>query len=68
MYGKVALGPASVGVQLKIRDLNAREMAAILPLAVFVLWVGFYPKPFLNIIDASVKHLLTQVQSKESGP
>ncbi|MBB3132484.1 NADH-quinone oxidoreductase subunit M [Rhizobium pisi] len=68
MYGKVALGPANVGVQLKIRDLNAREMAAILPLAVFVLWVGFYPKPFLNIIDASVKHLLTQVQSKESGP
>jgi NADH-quinone oxidoreductase subunit M len=68
MYGKVALGPTSVGAGLTIRDVNAREMAAILPLAVFVLWVGLYPKPFLNVIDASVKHLLTQVQSKESGP
>ncbi|PDT27383.1 NADH-quinone oxidoreductase subunit M [Rhizobium sp. L9] len=68
MYGKVALGPASVGARLKIRDVNAREMAAILPLAVFVVWVGFYPKPFLNIIDASVKHLLTDVHSRGNGP
>ena len=67
MYGKVALGPTSVGARLTIRDVNAREMAAILPLAVFVLWVGFYPKPFLNIIDASVKHLVTHVHSRGSG-
>ncbi|RUM20544.1 NADH-quinone oxidoreductase subunit M [Rhizobium vallis] len=67
MYGKVALGPASAGARLKIRDVSAREMAAILPLAVFVLWVGLYPKPFLNIIDASVKHLLTNVLSRGSG-
>ncbi len=42
-------------------------MAATLPLAVLVLWVGLYPKPFLNIIDASVKHLLVQVHGEESG-
>ena len=47
--------------------MNARELAAILPLAVFVLWVGLYPKPFLGIIDASVKHLLAQVHGK-GGP
>ncbi|SCB58065.1 NADH-quinone oxidoreductase subunit M [Rhizobium aethiopicum] len=68
MYGKIALGPASVGARLKTRDVNAREMAAILPLAVFVLWVGLYPKPFLEIIDASVKHLLTHVHSRGSSP
>ncbi|MBZ9793898.1 NADH-quinone oxidoreductase subunit M [Rhizobium sp. 3T7] len=67
MYGKVALGPASVGARFKIRDVNAREVAATLPLAVFVLWVGFYPKPFLNIIDASVQHLLTHVHGEGSG-
>ncbi|OWO95131.1 NADH-quinone oxidoreductase subunit M [Rhizobium esperanzae] len=67
MYGKVALGPASAGARLKIRDVNGREMAAILPLAVFVLWVGLYPKPFLNVVDASVKHLVTHVHSRGSG-
>ncbi|AGS23539.1 NADH-quinone oxidoreductase subunit M [Rhizobium etli] len=68
MYGKVALGPASVSARFKIRDVNAREIAAILSLTVFVLWVGLYPKPFLNIIDASAKHLLAQVHGEESGP
>ncbi|WEX90197.1 NADH-quinone oxidoreductase subunit M [Sinorhizobium garamanticum] len=67
MYRRVALGPASVGARSKIRDVNAREMVAILPLAVFVLWVGLYPKPFLAIIDASVTHLLTEVHGRESG-
>ncbi|MEY9780571.1 NADH-quinone oxidoreductase subunit M [Sinorhizobium fredii] len=67
MYRKVALGPASVGARYEIRDVNAREMVAILPLAVFVLWVGFYPKPFLNVIDVSVKHLLTEVHGKGGG-
>lgn len=68
MYRKVALGPASVGARFKIHDVNARELAAILPLAVLVLWVGLYPKPFLAVIDASVKHLLMQVHRTGGGP
>jgi len=67
MYRKVALGPPSVGERFKIYDLNARELAAIVPLAVLVLWVGLYPKPFLGIVDASVKHLLAQVLGKGGG-
>ena len=67
MYRKVALGPASVGARFKIRDVNAREMAAFLPLGVFVLWVGLYPKPLLDIIDASVRHLLAQVHGDGGG-
>lgn len=68
MYRRVALGPASVGARFKVRDVNGREMAAILPLAVFVLWVGLYPKPFLAIIDSSAMHLLQQVQDKGNAP
>jgi len=68
MYRKVALGPASVGTRFKVRDVNGREMVAILPLAVFVFWVGLYPKPFLAIIDSSVTHLLQQVYDKGNGP
>ena len=48
-------------------DANARELAAIVPLAVFVLWVGLYPRPFLAIIDASAKHLLSQVHERGGG-
>ncbi|QEL22194.1 NADH-quinone oxidoreductase subunit M [Bosea sp. F3-2] len=68
MYRKVALGPDRVSARHKILDLNARELAAILPLALLVLWVGLYPKPFLGIVDASVTHLLEQVHGKGGGP
>ncbi|WP_027992304.1 NADH-quinone oxidoreductase subunit M [Sinorhizobium meliloti] len=67
MYGKVALGPPSVSARYEIHDVNGREMAAILPLAIFVLWVGLYPRPFLEIIDASVRNLLVQVHGEGSG-
>lgn len=68
MYRKVALGPATVGARFKVRDVSGRELVAILPLAVFVLWVGFYPKPFLAIVDSSVTHLLQQVHDRGNGP
>jgi NADH-quinone oxidoreductase subunit M len=61
MYRNVALGPARVGARYRVWDVNARELAAILPLALFVLWVGLYPMPFLDIIQASAAHLLQQV-------
>jgi NADH-quinone oxidoreductase subunit M len=60
MYRRVALGPARVS-RYHVWDVNQRELAAILPLALFVLWVGLYPRPFLDIIHASVEHLLEQV-------
>lgn len=68
MYRKVALGADQVSARHKIHDLNARELAAILPLAALVLWVGLYPKPFLGIVDASVTHLLEQVHGKGGRP
>lgn len=67
MFRRVALGPASVGRRYEIWDVNRREMAAILPLVVFVFWVGLYPKPFLNIVHVSVEHLLQQVHGHDPG-
>jgi hypothetical protein len=31
-------------------------------LAAFVLWIGFYPGPLLNVMDRSVSNLLVQVE------
>ena len=58
---RVALGPVvEIGTQPPW-DVNGRELAAILPLAVFVIWVGFYPTPFLDVMGPSLDHLLIQV-------
>ena len=63
-YRQVALGPAVAMGGRGMWDINAREMAAILPLVVFVFWVGFYPKPFIDILHVSVEHLLAQTMGR----
>jgi NADH-quinone oxidoreductase subunit M len=44
-------------------DLNTREIIYLVPLAIFVLWIGFSPGPFLDLMHASVGHLIKQVQA-----
>ena len=63
---RVALGPAvEIGAQ-PLWDIDGREIAGILPLAIFVIWIGFYPAPFLDIMGPSLDHLL--VTSHPSAP
>jgi len=39
-------------------DINGRELAALVPLAVIVLFLGIYPSPMLNMMNASVNTLV----------
>ena len=63
-YRQVALGPAVAMGGRGMWDINAREMAGILPLVVFVFWVGLYPMPFIDILHVSVEHLLAQTMGR----
>jgi NADH-quinone oxidoreductase subunit M len=65
MFKSVALGAVSNINLSHIKDVNARELVAIVSLAIFVIWVGFYPMPFLNLMHASVEHLLQQVEGAQ---
>jgi NADH-quinone oxidoreductase subunit M len=47
-------------------ELNLREWAYLIPLAVFVLWIGFAPTPFLEVMHTSVDHLIQQVQAAKT--
>ena len=42
-------------------DLNAREFFMLALLAVAVLWMGVYPKPFTDVMQVSVAELLKHV-------
>lgn len=44
-------------------DLNTREIVYLVPLALFVLWIGFAPSPFLDVMHVTVDHLIKQVQA-----
>ena len=44
-------------------DLNAREIVVMLPLLLFIFWIGVYPKPFLSKMEKSVGVVVTKVQT-----
>lgn len=39
-------------------DLNLRECICLLSLAVFVIWIGIYPEPFLRIFRVAVEQIV----------
>ena len=44
-----------------LKDLNGREFLMLALLAVAVLWMGLYPKPFTDVMHVSVTELLKHV-------
>ncbi len=61
MFKRVYLGaPANDHVKA-LKDINAREFIMLALLAVAVLYMGLYPRPFTDVMDASVADLLKHV-------
>lgn len=54
------------GKKYRHDDVNAVELAALIPLAVVIIYLGIYPVPMMNMMNASVNHLIELV--KMSGP
>jgi NADH-quinone oxidoreductase subunit M len=49
-----------------IGDINARELAAIVPICVLCLWIGVMPQPILDTIQPDVDAVMTAYpQEKE---
>ena len=61
MFKRVYLGPVANDDVRQLKDINGREFLMLAVLAVAVLWMGLYPKPMTDVMDASVANLLKQV-------
>jgi NADH-quinone oxidoreductase subunit M len=65
MFKRIYLGPVTNHHVQELQDINAREFVMLALLAVAVLYMGINPKPFTDVMDASVAGLLQHVaQSK----
>jgi len=58
MYKRVIFGAVANDKVQALTDLNGREMLVLGSLAAAVLWMGIYPKPFTDVMHASVNELL----------
>ena len=61
MFKRVYLGPVTNDDVKGLTDINAREFFMLALLAVAVLYMGLYPKPFTDVMDVSVAELLKHV-------
>ena len=67
LYRRVIFGRLEKEDLKNILDLNWREIAVFTPLVIVVLWIGIYPAPFLEVMDASVVNLVEQHRTAMSA-
>jgi NADH-quinone oxidoreductase subunit M len=65
MFKRVYLGPVANDDVKNLKDINGREILMLSLLAIAVLYMGIYPKPFTDVMDASVLDLLKHVATSK---
>jgi NADH-quinone oxidoreductase subunit M len=68
LYRRVVFGDLVKDDVRAMPDLNARELALLVPIAAAVLWMGVYPESFLAPMRGDVKILLDRIdRAKPAG-
>ena len=72
MVKRVFWGPANVqegsGTVRLSADLNAREVAVLLPIVVLIFWMGVHPQTFLGHSERQVGRMLQQMRAPLPSP
>jgi NADH-quinone oxidoreductase subunit M len=62
LYQRMFFGNIENAKNEKLLDLNLREWAYMLPLVIMSLWIGCYPKAFMDYIAQPVNAIVRQVR------
>jgi NADH-quinone oxidoreductase subunit M len=65
---RVVFGPVANDGVASLEDLNSRELIVLGALAVAVLLLGIWPAPLLEIMQASIHHLVDQAVTSKLLP
>ncbi len=68
LYKKSFFGQVVHEENRSLKDLNAKELSALIPLVLLVAILGIYPKPLLSTIDMSVQKMLVLMDQKAIEP
>ncbi len=64
MFQRVMFGEIKNPENMKLKDLNMREIATMVPLVLLIFVMGIYPKLFFTKMDVSVDHFLKGFKAK----
>ena len=65
LYQRVFWGKITHEENEHLADLNARELATLVPLVVLCFWIGLYPKPFLDFLHKPMGQLAAPDPARE---
>lgn len=65
MFQRVMFGPLDNEENKKLTDLNAREIGLLVPLMIFMFWIGVHPVDFTKYSENQVTELI--ISSKEKS-
>ena len=64
MFQRVMFGEITKEENRNLKDLSVREIGVLVPILIFIFWIGLYPKTFLGKTEASVQHFLNEFNKK----
>jgi len=64
LYQRVFFGTVTNPKNEKLHDLTPREVATFVPLLIMAFWIGLFPKPFFQILEQPVNHLVATVNGE----
>ena len=67
LYQRVFFGTVTNPKNEKLHDLTPREVATFVPLIIMAFWIGLYPKPFFQILEQPVNHLVASMQTAQDA-
>lgn len=61
MYQRVVFGTVTNPKLEELTDMNKREIFVMVPIFIFIVWIGIYPGTFLKISDKSTAKIVKQI-------
>ncbi|PKL86554.1 MAG: Fe-S-binding domain-containing protein [Ignavibacteriae bacterium HGW-Ignavibacteriae-1] len=67
MFQRVMFGTNDNPKNYNLKDMNKREWAMMVPIVIFIVWIGVYPSTFLKISENSTRLLVNKIELLKFG-
>ena len=68
LYQRTMFGKIENPKNEHLLDLNFREFATFAPLLILAVWIGLYPKPFIDRLQTSVDRVVVRINPEYRAP
>lgn len=65
MFQRVMFGEVNNPNNAHLKDINKREWTILVPIVIFIVWIGIYPSTFMHVSENSSKALVNKLYEKK---